>query len=204
MHTVDLLEQAIAAARRLGWQVREDWLDGNGGGACYIKGQKWIFLDLAQDARDHLAVVCEALAREVGIEDHASPSQRAAPASGTPCASKMLSSQPSWRENTAVHGAPVRHDEPSRHRDTACHGEMVGRRPAMPAPLHLFGGAPPSAASPTTASSCQPRAYSAQASAERGTVAARAPDASESLNLPTLPADWSLELRALVLARRAA
>ena len=64
MHTVDLLEQALAAARRLGWRVREDWLDGNGGGTCYIKGQKWIFLDLAQSAQEHLAVACEALAAE--------------------------------------------------------------------------------------------------------------------------------------------
>lgn len=71
MHTVDLLEQALAAARRLGWQVREDWLDGNGGGACYFKGQKWIFLDLAQGASEHLAVVCEALAGDASL--HAQP-----------------------------------------------------------------------------------------------------------------------------------
>ncbi len=67
MHTVDLLEQALAAARRLGWQVREDWLDGNGSGTCYFKGQKWIFLDLAQGASEHLAVVCEALAGDVSL-----------------------------------------------------------------------------------------------------------------------------------------
>lgn len=67
MHTVDLLEQALAAARRLGWQVREDWLDGNGGGTCSIKGQKWIFLDLAQSASEHLEVVCEALASEPAL-----------------------------------------------------------------------------------------------------------------------------------------
>ena len=61
MHTVELLEEAIALAERVGHQIRQEWLDGSGGGACEIKGNKWIFLDLALGPLDQLEVVLEAL-----------------------------------------------------------------------------------------------------------------------------------------------
>ena len=64
MHTVELLEEAIAVAERLGYRVRQEWLDGSGGGDCRIKGQKWIFLDLAVGPLDHLDLVLETLRRE--------------------------------------------------------------------------------------------------------------------------------------------
>lgn len=64
MHTVDLLEQAIAAATRLGYQTRYEWLGGQGGGACEVHGKKWLFLDLAQSPQDQLAQVLEALRKE--------------------------------------------------------------------------------------------------------------------------------------------
>ena len=64
MHTVELLEQALKVAGQLGYQVRQDFLGGSGGGGCEIKGQKWLFLDLAQDPSDHLEQVLEALRRE--------------------------------------------------------------------------------------------------------------------------------------------
>jgi hypothetical protein len=60
MHTVDLLERALAAARELGYRVRQEWL-GATGGACEIKGQKWLFLDLALSPYDQLQVVAEGL-----------------------------------------------------------------------------------------------------------------------------------------------
>jgi len=63
MHTVDLLEQALAAAERIGYRVRQDWLDGRGGG-CEIKGQKWILLDLASSPAEKLQVVAEVLSQE--------------------------------------------------------------------------------------------------------------------------------------------
>lgn len=61
MHTVDLLERALALAARLGYRVRQEWLGGNGGGACEIRGQKWLFIDLAVGPEEHLAVVLDAL-----------------------------------------------------------------------------------------------------------------------------------------------
>ena len=70
MHTVDLLEEAIAAAGRLGYQVRQEWLGGNTGGACEVKGRKLLFLDLALGPADQLDQVldvlrCEARAAEL-------------------------------------------------------------------------------------------------------------------------------------------
>lgn len=65
MHTVDLLERAIRALERLGYRVRQDWLDGSDGGGCEIKGQKWLFLDLAASPVEQLHVVAEVLSREL-------------------------------------------------------------------------------------------------------------------------------------------
>ena len=67
MHTVELLDQAITAAKLLGVKFREDWLDGAGGGVCEIKGQRWVFLDLAQSPAEHLALVVEAIRGDVGL-----------------------------------------------------------------------------------------------------------------------------------------
>ena len=61
MHTVDLLEEAVAAARKLGYQLRHEWLDGSGGGACQFGGKRWIFIDLALSTPDQLDQVVSAL-----------------------------------------------------------------------------------------------------------------------------------------------
>jgi len=64
MHTVELLNEAVEAARRLGYEVRQDWLGGNGGGHCLVRGRKWLLLDVAQTADEQLHVVAEALRGE--------------------------------------------------------------------------------------------------------------------------------------------
>jgi len=64
MHTLDMLERAIAAVEKLGYRVRQEWLGGDGGGGCEIRGQKWLFLDLAQNPADQLEVVADVLRRE--------------------------------------------------------------------------------------------------------------------------------------------
>jgi len=66
MHTVELLQEALLAARRLGYEVRHDWLGGNGGGHCLVRGRKWLLLDVAQSADEQLDVVAEALRGESG------------------------------------------------------------------------------------------------------------------------------------------
>ena len=66
MHTVELLQEAVEAARWLGYEVRQDWLGGDGGGHCIVRGRKWLLLDVAQSAEEQLEVVVEALRAESG------------------------------------------------------------------------------------------------------------------------------------------
>jgi hypothetical protein len=64
MHTVELLKQALRCAEQLGYTVRQEWLAGAGGGACEIKGRKYLFLDLTAGPADQLDQVVEALRQE--------------------------------------------------------------------------------------------------------------------------------------------
>lgn len=68
MHTVELLNEAVDAARRLGYDVRQDWLGGNGGGHCLVRGRKWLLLDVAQTVDEQLDVVTDALRGESGAK----------------------------------------------------------------------------------------------------------------------------------------
>jgi hypothetical protein len=68
MHTVELREQALALARQLGYQVRQEWIGGNGGGQCEFAGRKWIFVDLALNAAEQLDQIAEALRKEPAIQ----------------------------------------------------------------------------------------------------------------------------------------
>src|SRR4029079_19772269 len=64
MHTVELLNEAVDTARRLGYEVRQDWLGGNGGGHCLVRGRKWLLLDVAQTVDEQLDIVTDALRGE--------------------------------------------------------------------------------------------------------------------------------------------
>jgi len=67
MHTVELLNEAVDTARRLGYEVRQDWLGGNGGGHCLVRGRKWLLLDMAQTAEEQLHIVTDALRGDAGV-----------------------------------------------------------------------------------------------------------------------------------------
>ncbi|MCA9154053.1 MAG: hypothetical protein R3C99_11865 [Pirellulaceae bacterium] len=67
MHTVDLLEESIRVAQRLGYQIRQEWLGGAGGGACEFGGRRWIFVDLALNAIEQLEQVTDALRDDPGV-----------------------------------------------------------------------------------------------------------------------------------------
>jgi hypothetical protein len=74
MHTVELLDEVMHVAREAGYQVRQEWLGGNRGGACEIKGQKWIFVDLADTPWEQLQQICRVLAvSDAGKMPTASP-----------------------------------------------------------------------------------------------------------------------------------
>ena len=65
MHTVELFEEAVGLAKRAGYQFRQEWLGGSGGGGCEIAGKKWIFLDLALPPEDQLDQVLETLGGDI-------------------------------------------------------------------------------------------------------------------------------------------
>lgn len=64
MLTVELLDQAFDAARRAGYQIRQEWLDGCQPGACIVKGKKWLFLDPTSSPREQLEDVLTTLSKD--------------------------------------------------------------------------------------------------------------------------------------------
>ena len=67
MHTIELLQQALETAEKLGYAVREEWLGGAGSGVCEFKGRKWIFLDSSLNPVEQLDQVCSALRDDPAI-----------------------------------------------------------------------------------------------------------------------------------------
>ena len=55
-----ILAKALAEAQRLGFRIRQEWLGGMGG-ACVLRGQKWLFVDEALSPAEQLDVVLDAL-----------------------------------------------------------------------------------------------------------------------------------------------
>lgn len=64
MHTVEKLDFALTALRRLGYRIRDEHLDGVTGGPCQIGGAKWLFLDLALSPHERLQAALRALRQE--------------------------------------------------------------------------------------------------------------------------------------------
>jgi hypothetical protein len=64
MHTVEILEQALDLAVRLGYTVRQECFAGSGGGACQLKGRKFLFVDLDLGPDEQLDQVATALQHE--------------------------------------------------------------------------------------------------------------------------------------------
>jgi hypothetical protein len=73
MHTVVLLAHALNLAERLGYAVRQEWMDGNGGGICEVRGRKYLFIDLAAVPAEQLEKVLAALRGEPSALQHSMP-----------------------------------------------------------------------------------------------------------------------------------
>jgi hypothetical protein len=67
------LGAAIALAEQVGYRVRQEWLDGSGGGDCVVRGQKLIFLDLAVGPLDQLELVIDVLRRDPAVVSASMP-----------------------------------------------------------------------------------------------------------------------------------
>jgi hypothetical protein len=68
MRTLELLDYLIELARRLGYEVREEWLDGAGGGACELKGTRVLFVDQSLPPSERLEHVARSLRGSPSLE----------------------------------------------------------------------------------------------------------------------------------------
>jgi hypothetical protein len=62
MHVVDLLEEALGVAMNSGFEVRQEWLNENGGGLCRLGQRRMLFVDLSLTAHEQLEQIIESLA----------------------------------------------------------------------------------------------------------------------------------------------
>jgi hypothetical protein len=61
MHTVDLLEEALVLAEKMGFELRKEWLGEAAGGACRL-GSRWIlYVNLTLPIDEQLGQVIRAL-----------------------------------------------------------------------------------------------------------------------------------------------
>ena len=73
MHSVEMIEYTIDLAKRLGYEIRQDWLGGATGGCCELRGTKWLFLDLSLSAEERLAQLADALVQDPRIAEEELP-----------------------------------------------------------------------------------------------------------------------------------
>lgn len=60
------LQHSTRAARRAGFTIRAEWLDGETAGWCEFGGSRWIFVDLSLPVIEQIAQIDEALANYRG------------------------------------------------------------------------------------------------------------------------------------------
>jgi hypothetical protein len=65
MHTVELLDEAMALARKLGYDVRLEAVEGSAG-SCVVAGRKLLFVDVAASPAERLETVLDVLGEEAG------------------------------------------------------------------------------------------------------------------------------------------
>ncbi len=75
MHTVVLLAHALNLAEQLGYVVRQEWLEGNGGGGCVLRGRRFLFIDLAASPADQFEIVLRVLRSEPQVAELSMPQE---------------------------------------------------------------------------------------------------------------------------------
>jgi hypothetical protein len=73
MHTVEILGYCLDLARRMGYEIRQEWLGGNGGGGCTLRGRKILFLDLALGPAEQLDQVLDSLRHDTETPQYPMP-----------------------------------------------------------------------------------------------------------------------------------
>ena len=69
MHVAALLAEALELVRQLDYQIREENLEGGGGGHCSFSGKKFLLLDITQSPREQLTDALDALRCEPAVRD---------------------------------------------------------------------------------------------------------------------------------------
>lgn len=64
MSSAEQLAVALRLCQDLGYTIRQEYLGGSGGGACELRGRKYVFVDLALHVTEQLEQVLEALRDE--------------------------------------------------------------------------------------------------------------------------------------------
>lgn len=70
MNAPQLLAEAVQLARTVNYEVREELLDGAGGGHCFFARRKVLLLDVTQSAEERLSDVVDALREETALWEH--------------------------------------------------------------------------------------------------------------------------------------
>jgi hypothetical protein len=65
MHTVEVLDEAMELARKMGYEVRVEAVVG-AAGSCVVAGRKLLFVDAAASPAERLETVIAALGEETG------------------------------------------------------------------------------------------------------------------------------------------
>jgi hypothetical protein len=68
MRTIELLDYLVDLARRMGYEIREEWLDGTGGGACELKGKRILFVDQSLPPSERIEQISHSLRGHVDLE----------------------------------------------------------------------------------------------------------------------------------------
>jgi hypothetical protein len=68
MRTLELLDYLLDVARRIGFEIREEWLEGAGAGACEVRGQRILFVDQSLPPVDRVIQIAQALRGRVELE----------------------------------------------------------------------------------------------------------------------------------------
>lgn len=68
MHTEELLAALLELAELVGLEVRKEYLGGEGGGLCVLRGKRILILDTGSDTAEQVARTASALARLSEVE----------------------------------------------------------------------------------------------------------------------------------------
>jgi len=68
MTNIEIIREATTTLKSAGYRIRQDWFGGEGGGRCVVRGQKQIFLDLAQTPQDQLEMLLATIREDEDID----------------------------------------------------------------------------------------------------------------------------------------